>query len=178
MSEEQQPDPLDDFLPDVSAGDNLTRGERTLLTRQGIFLEAFARLGNISGAARETHILRKSHYDWMQDATYAARFREAEKVAGDALVQEARRRALQGVDRPVFQGGRHVGSVTEYSDTLLMFLMKGAMPNVYRERYIAPDPDAAALDHGLSERQRQLLMDELDALEAAQEAETGESSSG
>lgn len=168
MSDEPDlPQEPSDFLPDVTEGDNLTRGERTLLTRQGIFLEAFARLGNVSGAARETHILRKSHYDWMQDPTYAARFREAEKVAADALIQEARRRALEGTDRPVFQGGAQVGSVREYSDPLLMFLMKGAMPNVYRERYIAPDPDAAALDAGISERQRQLLMDELDALEGA-----------
>lgn len=162
-----------DFLPDGTEGDTLTRGERNLLLRQGIFLEAFARLGNVSGAARETHILRKSHYEWLQDPTYAARFREAEKVAADALIQEARRRALEGTDRPVYQGGNLVGSVREYSDPLLMFLMKGAMPNVYRERYIAPDPDAAPLDAGISERQRQLLMDELDALEARDREPTG-----
>lgn len=163
MSDAEEPQ---DDQPDVTEGDIPTR-RRVLEARQGIFLEAYSRLGNLSGAARETNILRKSHYDWMADPTYEARFREAEKVAADMLVEEARRRALQGTERPIVSGGQVVTTVREYSDPLLMFLMKGAMPSIYRERFVAPDPDASPLDGGISEEQRQALMDELDALERA-----------
>jgi hypothetical protein len=33
----------------------------------------------------------------------------------------------------VFQGGKQVGTVRKYSDTLLMFLLKGIRPQKWRE---------------------------------------------
>ncbi len=42
---------------------------------------------------------------------------------------------MTGVLRPVFQGGKHVGDIREYSDTLLQFLLKGERPEKFRERY-------------------------------------------
>lgn len=43
------------------------------------------------------------------------------------------RRAREGVDEPVFYQGDECGSVRKYSDTLAIFLLKGAMPEKYRE---------------------------------------------
>jgi hypothetical protein len=34
----------------------------------------------------------------------------------------------------VFQGGEEVGQVREYSDSLAMFVLKGRLPEVYRDR--------------------------------------------
>jgi hypothetical protein len=48
------------------------------------------------------------------------------------LEDEAVRRAYEGVERPVFQGGKQVGVVREYSDTLLIFLLKALRPEKYR----------------------------------------------
>ena len=62
-----------------------------------------------------------------------ARVAEAREEACDALEAEARRRAVEGVRKPVYYRGEIVGTVKEYSDTLLIFLMKGAMPEKYRE---------------------------------------------
>jgi hypothetical protein len=53
----------------------------------------------------------------------------------DQLEQEARRRAHDGVRKPVYQGGKRVGYIQEYSDTLLIFLLKGLRPEKYRERF-------------------------------------------
>ena len=51
------------------------------------------------------------------------------------LEDEAIRRAKDGVrEKPVYQGGKLVGHVQEYSDTLLIFLLKGARPEKYRDR--------------------------------------------
>lgn len=42
----------------------------------------------------------------------------------DALEAEAVRRALYGVEKPVFRGGEQVATVTELSDGLLTLLLK------------------------------------------------------
>ena len=55
-------------------------------------------------------------------------------MGADMLEDEAVRRAKDGVERPVYQGGKLVGHVQEYSDTLLIFLLKGARPEKYRDR--------------------------------------------
>ena len=47
------------------------------------------------------------------------------------MEQEAFRRALDGVEEPIFHRGVQVGSVTKYSDNLLQFLLRGRRPNVY-----------------------------------------------
>lgn len=108
---------------------------RTLQQKKKAFLAAFAEVGNISRAAELAGIARSNHYDWMRDdPDYPALFREADQQACDRLEQEARRRAVEGVQKPVFQGGKQVGVVQEYSDTLLIFLLKGAMPEKYKER--------------------------------------------
>ena len=52
----------------------------------------------------------------------------------DRLENAARKRAEFGVERPVFQHGAEVGTVTDYSDNLLMFLLKGRRPEVFKER--------------------------------------------
>jgi len=48
-----------------------------------------------------------------------------------AMEREAYRRAVEGNDKPVYQGGKKVGTVKEYSDGLLTFLLKARKPEVY-----------------------------------------------
>lgn len=103
---------------------------------QRAFLVAFAELGNITAAARSVGIDRRSHYDWLRsDPAYPDLFAEAEEQAIESLEQEARRRAVHGTEEPVFWKGEQVGGVRKYSDTLLIFLLKGARPERYRERF-------------------------------------------
>lgn len=103
--------------------------------KRDAFLAAFARLGTLTHAAEAAGTDRSSHYYWMEhDPEYPHLFAEAGKQATDSLEREAIRRAVEGVDKPVYQGKELVGTIREYSDTLLIFLMKGAMPGKYRER--------------------------------------------
>jgi hypothetical protein len=66
-----------------------------------------------------------------KDGKFAAAWERALEDAADVLELEARRRAVRGTERPVYQGGKLVGHVTEYSDTLLMFLLRAARPGKY-----------------------------------------------
>lgn len=98
------------------------------------FLGALAQTGNVLAATTRAGIDRTTAYKRRyRDGKFAAAWDQALEDAADLLEIEARRRATKGVARPVFQGGKHVGDVTEYSDTLLMFLLRGANPKKYRE---------------------------------------------
>ena len=119
----------------VNDGELEVCGEyKTLQHKKRTFLAAFAETGNISAASRLTGISRQAHYEWMEsDPDYPAMFKSADQQAAEALETEARRRATQGTLKPVFYKGEECGAVREYSDTLLIFLLKGAMPGKYKD---------------------------------------------
>ena len=101
------------------------------------FLVAMSEVGNITRAAEIAEIDRGSHYNWIkEDEDYKAAFARAEVMASERLEQEARRRAVEGTLKPVFHKGQECGVIREYSDTLLIFLLKGALPDKYKERGI------------------------------------------
>ena len=103
------------------------------------FLAAYAGLGVVSKAANVAGINRSTHQGWMRDVgdegdKYRAAFEDAHDEACGVLELEARRRAVIGVEKPVHYQGERVDTVREYSDTLLIFMLKGAMPAKYQER--------------------------------------------
>ncbi len=103
--------------------------------RKKSFLEIYRQYGNITTAAEMAGLHRSTHYLWLKDdPEYAAAFDQATEEASERLEQEAWRRAVKGVEKPVYQGGKRVGTIQEYSDTLLIFLLKGAKPSKYKER--------------------------------------------
>jgi hypothetical protein len=99
------------------------------------FLEALSECGSVREACKQAGVVRMTVYRWRErDETFAQEWEEAARIGAMGLEDEARRRAYIGVDRPVYQTGKLVGVTREYSDPLLMFLLKGAMPDKYRER--------------------------------------------
>ena len=65
------------------------------------------------------------------DRAFASAWDVSLEIGLDALEDEAIRRAREGVEEPVFQGGLRCGSVRKYSDLLLIFLLKSRRP--YRD---------------------------------------------
>jgi hypothetical protein len=106
------------------------------LKAQTRFLRDFAMAGVILRSARAAAIGRRTVYDWLRgDEAFKALYVEAEADAKDALLEEARRRAVDGWLEPVYQGGDEVGRVRKYSDALLTTLLKGKLPETFRERF-------------------------------------------
>ncbi len=68
----------------------------------------------------------------------------AKSCAADTLEIAAYDRAINGAKVPVFYQGERVGYKREPSDLLLMFLLKGARPKKYRERYEVEEKGGSA----------------------------------
>jgi hypothetical protein len=121
------------------------------------FLSTLRATGNHSAACRAAHIDRSTPYEARdEDPGFAAAYQDALAEACDALEAEARRRAHDGVPEPVVYQGELCGqwldaegrvvtrgtpgarlvplTITRYSDSLLMFLLRGHRPERFRDR--------------------------------------------
>lgn len=102
---------------------------------QDRFLDAFAAIGTIAGAAQAASVGRRTHYGWMaNDPDYRARFEAARDELVDSLEQEAIRRARDGVVKGVYHNGTLIATEHQYSDTLLIFLLKANRPDKFKDR--------------------------------------------
>lgn len=113
-------------------------GKHTDPNKQAKFLELYLELGRIELAAKLAQVTKTTVYNWIKkDTDFANSFNEIKPLAKEnyvgVLEQEAHRRAVEGVETPVYYKGILIDKVREYSDTLLIFLLKGAAPEKYRD---------------------------------------------
>lgn len=111
--------------------------------RLRLFLEILMDTDNVSLAASKIGMSRSRMYQYKNEkdesgelvhADFSKAWDEAVEIATDTLVHEARRRAVGGVKKPVgWYQGHAGGEVREYSDALLMFLIKAHRPE-YRDK--------------------------------------------
>lgn len=100
---------------------------RTIRTpkRDEAFIAALRDGRSVTAACIDAGIGRTSAYQWREDdPEFAKAWDEAVEEGTDLLEDEAQRRGRDGTQKPVYQGGKKVGVVREYSDTLLIFLLK------------------------------------------------------
>lgn len=92
------------------------------------------RLGcSVNDVIESHHISRRTIYQRLRtDEEWKERWDEAIHIGDDAIRDEIRRRAMNGVNEPVYHEGEVVGHKRKYSDILLMFLAKSRMPE-FRE---------------------------------------------
>jgi hypothetical protein len=113
-----------------------TKDPRSTKKRQKDFLNALEDTASVRRAAKVSKVPRRTVYDWLEkDEAFKIAFDRSKLIAADALEDEAVRRAYEGYLKPVYHGGKKVGTIREYSDTLLVLLMKGGMPEKYKDRF-------------------------------------------
>jgi hypothetical protein len=100
------------------------RRERWTIERQTRFLTELAATANVSASARAAGMSEACVYRLRQRSP---EFREAWSLAlregYEKLELMLLDRALNGVEKPVWYGGKQVGSITEYSDRLALTLI-------------------------------------------------------
>jgi Homeodomain-like domain len=109
---------------------------------RAVFLTALAAGATIGKAAWMAGVSRRTVYNWRDtEAAFAAEWDDAYEDGTDVFEDEAHRRAVEGVERPVVAMGRlakdddgNVLKVREFSDTLLLASLKRRRPDAWRER--------------------------------------------
>ncbi len=123
---------------------------------RGVFLDNLAEGATVRAAAQQAGVARSTVYAHRAaDAEFAEAWDDAYEAGNDQLEDEAHRRAVEGVDEPVFHRGEIVGHVTKYSDQLLMFLLRGRRPDRYGTSRSRVEVSAPTLTGGELEAIRQ-----------------------
>lgn len=100
-----------------------------------MFIKELRENGGFVGKACEAvGISKQGVHNWRDsDPEFAAEWVRAVDLATEDLEKEARRRAHDGVDEPVFYQGEVCGHIRKFSDSLLMFTIKARKPE-YRDK--------------------------------------------
>jgi len=112
----------------------MTQATLTPLVREQ-FLDELRRIPNVVRACRAIGISRARMYEVYQaEPDFAKQWDAALKEGVESIEAEMHRRAFEGyAGRPVVNQGQVVAEVTEYSDTLAMFLARAHAPEKYRD---------------------------------------------
>jgi hypothetical protein len=112
--------------------------------QQRAFIAAFKVTHNTSSAAAAAKVDTNQHRMWLQrDEVYRKAWEDELEAIGQTLEDEALRRAHEGVKKTLYYKGKpirtgrgksRIAYETEYSDQLLIALLKRFRPALYRER--------------------------------------------
>jgi hypothetical protein len=121
-------------MEEVVTMTNEERQRADTIKNKACWLEVHRQTGIVTATCQATNIGRSTIYEWMHDDPDFAKAKlEAENEAIELLEAEARRRAFEGTEKPIYQGGKLAGKVREYSDTLMIFILKAKRPE-YRDK--------------------------------------------
>lgn len=128
-------------VPEPATAPAQKRPHRPLSKIHDAFFAHLAEKGSVAYAANRSGIDRRTAYRLKAaDEAFAARWEEALQVGVERLQDDAMRRAIDGTDRPVWRAGKQVGSVKQYDNKLLQFLLKAHRPEIYGDRSRAGAP--------------------------------------
>jgi hypothetical protein len=126
----------------MSAPPKTSLFQHILHPQKRAFLLAYIECFQVTKAARHAGTSHQHHYYWLdRDPVYAQAFEVAKQLAIEGLEEVAVKRA-RDEDRP--------------SDVLLMFLLKGNLPDKYKDRFQVEHRGAVEL------YQRLATLDDLD----------------
>lgn len=129
--------------------------------RRALFLRYLSESGNVSESARQADMPRHSAYRLRRmDEEFAKAWDDALADALDELESVLIQRAIEGVEKPHYFGGKEVGTVKSYSDNLAMFLLKSRRAEIYGDK-----KEKGMGDHGKSEDPLASLEAKLAAIE-------------
>lgn len=137
------------------------------------FLAHLAECGILTDAAAAAGVDRSTVFRRRQDdEEFEAAVRDAMEAAADKLEAEARRRALEGTEEPVYQGGVLVGTKRVYSDSLMALLLKGRRKQVFSERTEITGANGGPLKQEVDDTARAARIAQLVALAKARQEST------
>jgi hypothetical protein len=131
--------------------------------RVNAFFHHLGRTGSVTVAANRAQLRRSTLYQMRQDDdAFAERWAKALDLGVERLQDNAMNRAMNGSPKPVWRNGQKVGSIQQFDNRLLQFLLKAHRPDLYGDRGHAAPPSLpfdlvkrmAAAEARLAEREK------------------------
>jgi transposase-like protein len=114
----------------MDAGVRAMKREAAAREKRARFVAATEKGLSVSAAAAAAGVNRTLLYKWRQRyPDFAGQWDDATTAATEAMEDEALRRALEGVEKPVLYRGKQVGSFWTYNDRLLIRLLERRRPS-------------------------------------------------
>lgn len=105
------------------------------------FFIQLAKTCNVTGSAAAIGVSRQHvHHLRRTRPEFAKHWDDAIQQATDSLEAAARKRAMDGYQRPVYQRGELVGYEPCYSDALMITLLKAHRPEKFRDKGLELPP--------------------------------------
>ena len=99
--------------------------KRITKRQRAIFLDVLRTTGNISASARAGNLSYKAvHSLKSRDLNFSDEWDIAKNEALDDLEEALRKRAIEGVEKPIYYAGKECGVQRCYSDSLGMYILK------------------------------------------------------
>lgn len=109
--------------------------------RVNAFFHHLGRTGSVTVAANRAQLRRTTLYQMRQeDDAFAERWARALDLGVERLQDNAMNRAMNGTEKPVWRNGQKIGSVQQFDNRLLQFLLKAHRPDLYGDRGHAAAP--------------------------------------
>jgi hypothetical protein len=103
--------------------------------RYNLFLAELALDGNVTRAANAVGVDRSNAYQRrLRNPTFAQHWDDAIESFADAVEAEAYRRAVTGTTKGIWWQGARVGEEQQWSDSLLLALLKAKRPAQYGDK--------------------------------------------
>lgn len=111
----------------------MTYADDTATQRQiETFFAELAATDHVQKAVAKSGLPSRTVYSWRDnDPDFAQRWTEARERYVDGLEAEAHRRAVAGTDKGVWHQGVQVGSEKQYSDSILLAMLKAKRKREY-----------------------------------------------
>jgi hypothetical protein len=126
------------------------------------FLEALAECGFAVKACQATGVARSVAYRARaSDPEFAMEWDDAIETATETAEVELRRRAVDGIDKPIYHQGVKIDTVKDYSDGLLMFMLSSLRPDKYRQQRggIEVTVNTPTIDPAVAEAARKAMLE-------------------
>lgn len=119
--------------PQVPLFPHDVKGPKWNAERRAAFLGELSRGCSVGRAAFVAGISYKHAYFLRNtDPEFAADWDDAVEQGTDAIEDEARRRAVEGVQKPDYYQGEVVGYTTHYSDNILLSMLAARRPHKWK----------------------------------------------
>lgn len=114
------------------------------------WLAAFEAEGTVSAACARANVGRTTVYRTRQaDEDFALAWADIEEQTTERMEREAYRRGVEGVPRDIYHQGQVVGAERQFSDVLLIFMLKSRRPERYRDNVKVEHAGEVKQTHGV-----------------------------